>query len=484
MAIHLNISSIIRSALVISLALRMRSFYTLALLAVLLLPAVFGCRQDRFTPNADIALRFEADSVLFDTVLVTAGSITKRLKVFNPTNTNVLIDEVYLSGKRLTGQSAYRININGVPSNDLQGVELRANDSLYLFIEVTIDPTSTNTPFLVTDSIIFRSGTKTGKVQLAAYGQNAVFYNGEVLPCNTIWTADRPIVIYNSILVDSLCNLTIEAGTRIYFNKNSTIFTLGSLQVNGTPENPVIFRGDRLDPFYRDLAGAWNGLHFLIGSTNNHISNAELHNGNIAIRVDSLPVNGTAPNLVLDKVLIDNFAIVGLLGFTAHIQATNLLISNCGLYNFLGDLGGSYVFRHATFANIGSGFSRSFPLFVLSNRNNNGLPNAANLILQNSIVYGTREVEFVLDTSGTGGFNAQLSHTILRTNRTQLPGTALQFVNPRFKSPEDKNFSIDTLSPAYQAGFNLLPQFPVLTHDLFGQPRSIMPTLGAIERIE
>jgi hypothetical protein len=72
----------------------------------------------------------------------------------------------------------------------------------------------------------------------------------------------------------------------------------------------------------------------------------------------------------------------------------------------------------------------------------------------------------------------------LRTNRTQLPGTALQFVNPRFKSPEDKNFSIDTLSPAYQAGLNLIPQFPVLANDLFGQPRSIMPTLGAIERIE
>ena len=484
MAICVNISSIIRSALVISLALRMRSFYTLALLAILLLPAVFGCRQDRFTPNANIELRFETDSLLFDTVFVTAGSITKRFKVFNPTNTNVQIDEVYLGGRRLTGNSPYRININGIPSNDLKGVELRANDSLYIFVEVTIDPTSTNTPFIVTDSVVFRSGNKTGKVQLAAYGQNAVFYNGEILPCNTVWTAEKPIVIYNSVLVDSLCNLTIEAGARIFFNKNSTIFTLGSMQVNGTPDNPVIFRGDRLDPFYRDLAGAWNGLHFLLGSTNNRINNAELHNGNIAIRVDSLPVSGTAPNLVLDKVLIDNFAIVGLLGFTAHIQATNLLITNCGLYNFLGDLGGTYHFRHATFANVASGFSRSFPLFVLSNRDNNGLTNDANLILQNSIVYGTREVEFVLDTAGSGGFNAQLSHSILRNNRNQPPGTALQYVNPRFKSPEDKNFSIDTLSPAYQAGLNLIPQFPILANDLFGQPRSITPTLGAIERIE
>lgn len=446
--------------------------------------AFSSCRQDRFEPNANVDLRFETDTLLFDTVFVTAGSITKRFKVYNPTNQNISIDEVYLAGRRFTGNSPYRININGIPTNDQGGVELPAGDSLYIFVEVTIDPNNSATPFIVTDSVIFRSGNRTGKVLLAAYGQNAVFYNGEVLPCNTVWTADKPIVVYNSVLVDSACQLTIMPGAKVYFNKNSTLFVLGSLRVNGMPEQPVVFRGDRLDPFYRDLAGAWNGIHFLVGSTNNEIRSAEMYNGNIAIRVDSLPVSGSAPNLVLNRVRIDNFAIVGLLGFTARIEAYNTLISNCGLYNFLGDFGGDYRFRHSTLVNFSTGFSRGFPLFALSNRDLNGQSNPANLILENSIVWGSRQEEFVLDTASGSSFNAQLSHNILRSQRTQLVGTNLLFVDPRFKNTSDKDFAIDTLSPAFRAGANLIPLYPRLQADLLGQVRNAQPTLGAIERVE
>lgn len=447
--------------------------------------AFSSCRQDRFTPNANVELRFETDTLLFDTVFVTAGSITKRFKVYNPTNENISIDEVYLAGRRFTGNSPYRININGIPSNDQGGVELPAGDSLYIFVEVTIDPNNSATPFIVTDSVIFRSGNRIGKVLLAAYGQNAVFYNGEVLPCNTIWTADKPIVVYNSVLVDSACRLTILPGAKVYFNKNSSLFVLGSLRVNGLPEQPVIFRGDRLDPFYRDLAGAWNGIHFLVGSTSNEIRSTEMYNGNIGIRVDSLPVDGSAsPNLVLNRVRIDNFAIVGLLGFTARIEAYNTLISNCGLYNFLGDFGGEYTFRHATLVNFSTGFSRGFPLFALTNRDLNGRPNTARLVMQNSIVWGSRQEEFALDTTRSTGFTAELSHTTLRSQRTQLVGTALQFADPRFKNVGEKNFEIDTLSPAFRAGANLIPLYPRLQTDLLGRNRAVQPTLGALERIE
>jgi hypothetical protein len=443
-----------------------------------------GCKQDRFTPNANIDLRFETDTLWFDTVFTSVGSITKRFKVFNPTNRNILLDEVYLGGRRNGGLSAFRININGIPSNDLKGVELRANDSIYIFVEATIDPNSTLTPFIVSDSVVFRSGNRTGQVQLAAFGQNAFFIGNEVVSCDTTWTDVIPIVVYRSILVDSLCRLNIQPGTRIFFAKNATLFVLGSLQVHGTPENPVRFRGDRLDPFYRDLAGAWNGIHFLVGSVNNRITGAEFRNGNVAIRVDSLPVSGTAPNLRLNQVFIDNFAIVGLLGFTAHIEADNTLISNCGLYNFLGDFGGTYSFRHVTMANYSIGFSRGQPLFALSSRDLNGQANPTTLRLNNSIIWGTRQEEFLLDSSGSAPLHAFLSHNIIRTPRTQLPGNQLIFALPNFVSPGEGNFAIDTLSPAFRAGEHLIPQFPQLATDLDGKIRQNPPTLGAIERIE
>lgn len=462
----------------------MRRFFWLFGLLLLLAASTVSCRQDKFTPNANIELRFETDSVIFDTVFVARGSITKRFKVFNPSDDNILIDEVYLGGRRFTGSSPYRLNINGIPANEISGVELRAKDSIYVFVEVTIDPNSVDLPFLVADSVVFKSGNRTGKVQLVSFGQNAIFLGGEVITCNSIWTSQLPIVIYQSVLVDSLCKLTVQPGTRIYFAKNATLFVLGTLEINGSTVDPVLMQGDRLDPFYRDLAGAWNGIHFLVGSTNNILRNTILRNGNIALRVDSLPVSGTAPNLRLRQVEIDNFAVVGLLGYTARIDAENVLISNCGLYNFLGDFGGDYRFRHATFANFSSGFSRSFPMFALTNRDLGGQTNAVNLELLNSIVWGSRQDEFLLDTSGNGAFQANLSHSILRTSRLQPLGTNLLYVSPRFRSTVDKDFSIDTLSPAYQAGLDLIPQFPSLSTDLLGNPRSILPTLGALERIE
>lgn len=462
----------------------MRRFFWLFGLLLLLAASTVSCRQDKFTPNANIELRFETDSVIFDTVFVARGSITKRFKVFNPSNDNILIDEVYLGGRRFSGSSPYRLNINGIPTNELEGVELRANDSMYVFVEVTIDPNSADLPFLVADSVVFKSGNRTGKVQLVSFGQNAIFLGGEVIACNSTWTSQLPIVIYQSVIIAPNCKLTVQPGARIYFAKNATLDVFGTLEINGSTVDPVLMQGDRLDPFYRDLAGAWNGIHFWIGSVNNIIRNTILRNGNIALRVDSLPVSGTAPNLVLRQVEIDNFAVVGLLGYTARIDAENVLISNCGLYNFLGDFGGDYRFRHATFANFSSGFSRSFPMFALTNRDLGGQTNAVNLELTNSIVWGSRQEEFLLDTSGNGVFQANLSHTILRTSQLQPQGTNMLYVDPRFRSTADKDFSIDTLSPAYQAGLNLIPQFPSLSTDLLGNPRSILPTLGALERIE
>src|SRR5690606_8734236 len=117
-----------------------------------------ACREDNFLSNADIDLRFETDSVLFDTVFTTVGTITKRFKVYNPTNQNIRIDEIYLGGRRASGNSNFRLNINGNPVNDAREVELLARDSLYIFVEATIDPNSTLTPFLVVDSVMFRSG--------------------------------------------------------------------------------------------------------------------------------------------------------------------------------------------------------------------------------------------------------------------------------------------------------------------------------------
>jgi hypothetical protein len=294
-----------------------------------------------------------------------------------------------------------------------------------------------------------------------------------------------PIVIYNSILVDSQATLWIQPGTRIFLNAGSSIFVNGTLRAQGTAQEPITMQGDRLDPFYRDLAGAWNGLHFLRGSLNNYLRHVHLRNGSVGLRVDSLPASGSQPNLRLESVWVDHFAQAGIYGNTAHIEGDNVLVSNCGLFNFLGDFGGEYRFRHSTFVHLQSEFTRAYPLMVLSNRNL-GTPSRSNnalLSLTNCLVWGGTDEEFGVDSSGNGSLSYQFQHCILKSLRG-WSGTNLLYQNPRFKNPGNRNYAIDTLSPAYRAGIDLRSQYPALQSDLLGQPRTATPTLGCLERIE
>ena len=87
---------------------------------------------------------------------------------------------------RLSGNTEgnFRMNVDGESGNNVKNVTITANDSIFVFLEVTIDPTNTNTPYLVSDSIIFTTGNNHQDVDLIAYGQGALFYTnayGEII---------------------------------------------------------------------------------------------------------------------------------------------------------------------------------------------------------------------------------------------------------------------------------------------------------------
>ncbi len=453
------------------------------LLILFSLLAAAGCRKQSFEYAPDISLRFSTDTLLFDTVFSNVGSTTSRIVVYNPSTTDLLIPEIYLSGRKLTGKSDFRLNINGVPTNSLKEVEIPAGDSIYVFVEVTVDPNNAQKPLMVRDSLVVDRGNgRFQQVQLEAVGRNAIFYRSQVLPCNTVWTSDKPIIIYNSVLVDSLCELKIEAGTEIYFNRNSSLFVLGSLQVQGREGVPVTFRGDRIDPFYRDLPGTWQGIHFLRGSTHNLIDWADIRNGLVGVRVDSLPADGSSRNLLIRNTNIQNMSLVGLLGYSASIEGENLLVANCGKYCFVGDLGGRYVFRHATFANSGGGFSNPEAAFAVTNANNRTLANNLYAELLNCIVWGSRDEQLALESSGNGTFTINFKNSIFRTRLTNLNinGNRIN-VNPLFQNPGDGNYQLDSLSRAAGIGEDLRAIYPGVTRDLSGFPRKIIPAAGCYE---
>ena len=116
----------------------------------LLLATVFimACRKDNIDTSSGINLRFSVDTVTFDTVFTDVGSITKRLKVFNPSQDRIRISDIQLAGG---DNSNFRINVDGVNQTQVSDVEILGKDSIYIFVEATIDPNDLNNPLIVKD---------------------------------------------------------------------------------------------------------------------------------------------------------------------------------------------------------------------------------------------------------------------------------------------------------------------------------------------
>jgi hypothetical protein len=497
---------------------KMNTVKPLFILLAFLLIFVFGCRKETIFDTQSTTLRFSSDTIYLDTVFTTIGSSTRILKVYNPTDENLLINRIYL-GKGPS--SYYRMNVNGTSSKSITDVELRANDSIYIFVEVTADVLGANS-LLYTDSILFETGSVRQDVDLVTLAKDAYFHypnrllvinqpepNPRIeipfsdLPCNTTWADDKPHVVYGYVRVDSLCTLNILAGAEVHFHSNSGLWVYRGGKVlideaeQGNYNNPVIIQGDRLEPSYENIPGQWGGLLSGIfiqsGSTGNIINNTIIKNATNAIRVDS--TNDVNPNLQMKNVQILNNSRVGLFGGYANIDAQNVIIANCGVHLFYG-LGGSYTFRHSTFANYWRSSSRNTTSIALLNFFEDGVGNRYlrainNAYFGNSIIYGNGLNEIGLGIDQGAAFNYKFNAALLRIDEEPDGGqydvtdptfftNCILNTSPRFVDELNNNYALDSISPALDAGnsndANLVP------FDIKGNSRTVDPDLGAIER--
>ncbi len=142
------------------------------ILPILLIIFTYSCKKENLPSDGSATLQFSNDTIIFDTIFSSVGSVTKQLIVYNNNDYDITTN-VKLGG---ASEGNFRINVDGESGNNIQNVTIAANDSMFVFLEVTIDPNNTNTPYLVSDSIIFTTGNKTQDVDLIAYGQDAYFH--------------------------------------------------------------------------------------------------------------------------------------------------------------------------------------------------------------------------------------------------------------------------------------------------------------------
>ena len=465
---------------------------------ILSLGYLFSCEDEKYLSSSDVKLSFSVDTVLFDTVFTTIGSTTQHLKIYNRYNQKILISSVKLAKG---DASNFRLNINGVSANELQNIELAPFDSLYIFVEVTIDPSGQDLPLIVKDSIEFETNMNLQDVDLVAWGQDFVLIRKETIKKNTTWKKVKPYLVYNYAYVDSNATLTIEAGTNIYFHKDAGLYVKGKVLANGTVENPIHFYGDRLENVYANVPDQWNGILLYSGSMNNEFSNVEIKNANIGLQVGNIENEGAA-SVKLDNTKIQNMAYAGIFAMKSDIQANNCLVTNCGFYAVALLYGGNYEFNHSTIANYWGGYgykSRSTPSLQIQNYliiKKDDPAYVADLVkadFNNCIVTGNviSDNELLLSQNSEAAFNYKFDRCILQVADTfKVTDTAhflniLKRVDPLFVDPYKKyNFELDTLSPAKDvAKLSISKLFPT---DLKGRDRLLDkgPDIGAYERQE
>lgn len=456
--------------------------------------AVFStsCRKEKLLiTSADASVYTSADTLKYDTVFTTVGSVTQSFKIFNNNNGRLKLSTVKLMGG---AASFYKMNVDGLPGTQFNDIEIAANDSLYVFVSVNINPNAANLPFIVQDSILYSYNGVNRYVQLQAFGQNAVFLRNQKITGNVTWSNTLPYVIIGGIQVDTTASLTIPKGTRIYLHADAPFIVDGTLIANGEKYDStrIIFRGDRLDEPYRDYPAAWPGIWFRGQSRNNVLQFTTIKNAYQGIIADGPSINAS-PKVTLRECIVDNAYDAGILGINSSVTARNCLLSNCG--NNIGFvLGGNYSFTHCTAASFSNLYLvHKTPVLVATNylkqSNNTFLTANLNASFTNCIFwgqFGTVDNEVVADKIGSTTFNVQLTNCLykLKDPLNPLITSTNGLVNqiPLFDSVNTSNrvynFHLKTGSPGINGGVNA-----GITLDLDGNPRPVgLPDMGSYEK--
>lgn len=461
----------------------MKAPLTILLLISLLL---FSCNKESITESKEARLTLSTDTLRFDTVFTGTGAVTKYFLIKNENRETIRLSNLQLMG---AGNTGFVMNVDGVPGSRFTNVEIRGNDSLYVFISVNASSNAQTLPFILRDSVAVEwNGNRLFK-QLEAWGQNAHFLRGKIISNDTVWQNDLPYVILGGLIIDTNATLTLQPGVRLYFNADAPLIVDGTLQVNGTVSDSVVFQGNRLDEPYSDFPGSWPGIYFRGSSRNNQLNHAVIKNAYQGVVADR-PAPNSNPKLVLNNCILDNIYDVGLLGVNTSIVANNCLISNCGT-NVGITLGGNYQFTHCTIASFSNLYiQHKNPVFFASNfsRINNQVVTAPfNASLTNCIIwgdFGTVENEIVTSRQGNGTFNLSIVHTLFKAARDPDHSTftnVLRNTSPAFDSINISrrifNYRLKANSPALNKGI-----ITSITTDLEGKPRVGLPDLGCYER--
>lgn len=311
-----------------------RILLVLTILAALLQ----SCIEDSFDTSPSAQPTFSVEELDMGVQFTGQPSPTAMLKIYNP-NSKL----INLSSVKMRSGAWFRLNVDGLSGREFADVEIRPNDSIYVFVECTLPRIDTDEPQVMDDALEVTTNGVLRSLPVKATAQNAVRHLRERIEGNAVMTATLPHLIADTLTVAPGATLTLEPGAQLLFHDKGALIIEGTLLSRGTAERPVRMTGDRTgnvvaDISFEVMSNQWAGVRFGRNSRGNELSHTEIMNTSLGVSVDSLAqvtfINSRLTNSGTTQLAIAGGAEVTALGTEVSNAASALVLTEGATLRF------------------------------------------------------------------------------------------------------------------------------------------------------
>lgn len=460
-----------------------RSFIIFLLSVIVLLSVSSGCIEDGFTTSPSDQPVFSTDTLDMGLVFTEAGTPTHSFTVYNRASKNLRISSIALRD----GSEMFRLNVDGISGRSFSDVEIRPNDSIFVFVEATFPTNGQNSPMEIKDNLDFVTNGVTSTVVIRAEGQDVRREHGWVIESDTRLSAEKPYQIYDSLVVAQGVTLTLDPGVVMYFHDKAEMRVRGTLVTEGNPDRMVEMRGDRTDNVvgkinYEIMSGQWGGVVFYPTSRANRLSHTSIRNASFGVQVDSIGVQ-SEPALTMLNCVLRNSS-----GSVLSVVHSDITAIGCEFAEAADGVvwlrGGNHVFNHCTFSNYYLFSAIGAPILNFQHIDADSDDHSGNPYtvadITNSIIYGLGSELSHGDLTGT---SVTIRRCLLKSEGTDDDNfiSCIWGEDPLFYTVREDyifDYRLRDESPAIAAGDPSLT-LPGAAVDRYGLQRGPAPDLGA-----
>ncbi len=365
----------------------------ISLIFALLAGAGWSCIEDDISTSAAEQPVFSTDTLQMGNLFTADPSRTFTLKVYNRHDKVMSISSI---GVRDNRDNIFRLNVDGVSGSAFSNVEIRPNDSIFVFVAVTLPAGNSADMVDIRDYIDFITNGVKSHVVLKATGRDVITLRDYVVESDERWDASMPRRIFGSLLVAEGATLTLDGGSHIYFHDGAGMVVDGTLRCEGAPDKQIMIEGDRRGEVITGvsfdlMSRQWEGIHFTPTSKDNYLSHTTIRNTWSGVVADTL-ASGQGAGLTLINCVLRNAD-----GSVLDVRHSSLKAVGCEFaesgYSTVRLAGGVSELNHCTISNYYLFSAIRGPLIRLAHVNvdtddESGLPYGS-VVMTNSVLYGS-----------------------------------------------------------------------------------------------